>query len=55
SARETAMRVAAGGVARKVLRHILGDESTLRAALVQMGPHQIDRDRWVWDEVDNNP
>jgi chorismate synthase len=55
SARETAMRVAAGGVARKVLSHILGDEFTLRAALVQMGPHQIDRDRWVWDEVDNNP
>tara|TARA_R110000765_G_scaffold317018_7_gene409356 strand:- start:5755 stop:6444 length:690 start_codon:yes stop_codon:yes gene_type:complete len=49
------MRVAAGGVARKVLSHILGDEFTLRAALVQMGPHQIDRDRWVWDEVDNNP
>jgi chorismate synthase len=51
SARETAMRVAAGGIARKVL----GDGIGVRGALVQMGPHKIDRDRWDWDEVDNNP
>ncbi len=50
SARETAMRVAAGGVARKVLPGV-----TLRGALVQMGPHKIDRTRWDWAEVDNNP
>jgi len=50
SARETAMRVAAGAVARKVLAGV-----TIRGALVQMGPHRIDRARWNWGEVDNNP
>ncbi|WGF89667.1 chorismate synthase [Marinivivus vitaminiproducens] len=51
SARETAMRVAAGGVARKVL----GDGITVRGALVQVGADRIDRDRWDWDEVGRNP
>ncbi|MFM2128829.1 MAG: chorismate synthase [Pseudomonadota bacterium] len=51
SARETAMRVAAGGVARKVL----GAGVTIRGALIQIGPHAIDRARWDWNEVDNNP
>jgi chorismate synthase len=51
SARETAMRVAAGGIARKVL----GEGVAIRGALVQMGPHVVDRDTWDWDEVDNNP
>jgi chorismate synthase len=51
SARETAMRVAAGAVARK----ILGDGVIIRGALVQMGECVIDRDNWDWVEVDNNP
>jgi chorismate synthase len=51
SARETAMRVAAGGVARRVL----GDSVRIRGALVQMGTLRIDRTRWDWSEVDNNP
>ncbi len=50
SARETAARVAAGGLARKVIPNIL-----IRAALVQMGPHKINRDNWDWNEVHNNP
>jgi chorismate synthase len=50
SARETACRVAAGAIARKVLPGV-----TIRAALVQIGPHRIDRERWDWDEVGNNP
>src|ERR687897_20930 len=50
SARETAARVAAGAVARKVLAGI-----TIRGALVQMGPHAIDRGNWDWDEVARNP
>ncbi|MBN9669224.1 chorismate synthase [Roseibium aggregatum] len=49
SARETAMRVAAGAVARKVLQGV-----TIRGALVQVGPHGIDRGNWDWAEVDNN-
>ena len=51
SARETAMRVAAGAVARKVL----GSELRIRGALVQIGPHRIDRSRWDWNAVDENP
>ena len=51
SARETALRVAAGGVARKVL----GDGIRIRGALIQMGAHGVERERWSWDEVGNNP
>lgn len=51
SARETAMRVAAGAVARKVL----GPGVLVRGALVQIGPHKIDRSRWDWDTVGQNP
>jgi chorismate synthase len=51
SARETAMRVAAGAIARK----ILGDNIVIRGALTQMGTHKINRDNWNWDEVGNNP
>jgi len=51
SARETAMRVAAGAIARK----ILGDSIRIRGALVQMGPHRIDRGAWDWDAVEDNP
>jgi chorismate synthase len=50
SARETAMRVAAGAVARKVVPGV-----TIRAALVQMGPHGIDRAAWDWEQVSQNP
>ncbi|MGE4220856.1 MAG: chorismate synthase [Alphaproteobacteria bacterium] len=51
SARETAMRVAAGAIARRVL----GEGIRIRGAMVQMGPHGIDRSRWDWDEVGRNP
>ncbi len=50
SARETAARVAAGAVARKVL----GENIKIRAAMVQIGEHKINRDNWNWDEVNNN-
>jgi len=50
SARETAARVAAGAVARKVIPDV-----KVRAALVQMGPHKIDRANWNWDDVTRNP
>jgi len=51
SARETAVRVAAGAVARLVL----GTAVRVRGALVQVGPHRIDPARWSWEEVDRNP
>lgn len=50
SARETAARVAAGAIARKVVPNV-----TIRGALVQMGDRVIDRRRWDWDEVGRNP
>ncbi|WP_322988321.1 chorismate synthase [Hoeflea sp.] len=50
SARETAARVAAGGLARLVVPTI-----KIRAALVQIGIHSINRANWDWAEVDNNP
>ncbi|MBI5130066.1 MAG: chorismate synthase [Rhodopseudomonas palustris] len=50
SARETASRVAAGAVARKVIAGM-----SVRGALVQIGPHKIDRDKWDWAEIGNNP
>ncbi len=51
SARETACRVAAGAVARKVL----GPGVLIRGAMVQMGRHKIDRERWSWQAVGENP
>jgi chorismate synthase len=50
SARETAMRVAAGAIARKIVPGM-----TVRGALVQMGTETIDRARWDWNEVERNP
>ncbi|HUJ36927.1 MAG TPA: chorismate synthase [Hyphomicrobium sp.] len=50
SARETAMRVAAGAIARKVIGDV-----TIRGALIQIGNKAIDRSLWDWDAVDANP
>jgi chorismate synthase len=50
SARETAMRVAAGAVARKVL----GPDVRVRAAMVQLGDDRVDRANWDWAEVERN-
>jgi chorismate synthase len=54
SARETALRVAAGAIARKVLATLAGDV-TVRACLTQIGPHAVPDDRRDWDEVARNP
>ena len=50
SARETAARVAAGAIARKVIPGV-----AIRAAVVQIGPHAIDRSRFDWDQRTENP
>src|SRR5271154_2537999 len=55
SARETAMRVAAGAVARKVLDALVPGGVSIRGAMVQMGPHKIDRGLWDWAETERNP
>ncbi len=50
SARETAMRVAAGAIARRIVPGL-----SVRGALIQMGELGIDRDEWDWAEVERNP
>jgi chorismate synthase len=50
SARETATRVAAGAIARKIVPGML-----VRGALIQIGEHRIDRARWSWEEIERNP
>ena len=55
SARETAMRVAAGAVAEAVLKSVLGESCQVRGALVAMGGDTVGRDAWDWAEVDRNP
>ncbi len=50
SARETAARVAAGAIARKIVPGI-----AVRGAVVRIGRHELDRTRWDWDEVARNP
>ena len=54
SARETAARVAAGGVARAALG-VLAPGLAITGYMVQMGPHAIDRARFDWDEIGRNP
>lgn len=57
SARETAMRVAAGAVARKVLENQIGEHVKIRACVVQVGTEKIlvPKDQWDWDQVTQNP
>jgi chorismate synthase len=55
SARETATRVAAGAIARKILEKFIGPAVTIRGALIQIGPHAIDRTKWDWNIVEGNP
>ena len=55
SARETASRVAAGAIARKILMEQLGTDIFIKAGVVQMGTQHINRANWNWQDVDNNP
>jgi chorismate synthase len=55
SARETAARVAAGAVARKIIEQFGGGKIQIRGALVKMGTHEINRNNWDWAQVKNNP
>jgi len=51
SARETANRVAAGAIARK----ILGEDIKIQGAVIQIGEKMVDGENWDWGEVNNNP
>ena len=55
SARETAVRVAAGAIAFKVLENKLKKSIKIRASVIQLGPNKIDRKNFDWNEVNNNP
>ena len=55
SARETAMRVAAGAIADIALKQILGPSYKVTGSVVQIGPHKIDPSRFDASEIDNNP
>jgi chorismate synthase len=50
SARETAARVAAGAIARKIIEGV-----TIRGAVVQIGPHAVDPARMDWEQTGQNP
>jgi chorismate synthase len=54
SARETACRVAAGAIARKILERFY-PKADVRGALIQIGSKKIDRNKWSWNEVGRNP
>jgi chorismate synthase len=55
SARETAMRVAAGAIARKILAREFGDAFRVRGAMIKIGPLRINPEKWDWAQVDMNP
>jgi len=54
SARETAMRVAAGGIARKVIEHKIKNNFKIIGGLVQIGDSKINYDNWNNDFIEKN-
>ncbi|MFK7874866.1 MAG: chorismate synthase [Paracoccaceae bacterium] len=54
SARETAARVAAGGLAREAIKTLVPNMQ-ITGFMTRMGKHQIDRDRFDWTEIEKNP
>ena len=55
SARETAVRVAAGAIADIALKSILGPSYAVYGSVVQIGPHKIDKEAFDKEQIDNNP
>ena len=55
SARETATRVAAGAIARKVIKHILKKDIKIRGAVTQVGALSINPRNFSWNSVNSNP
>ncbi|WP_171097627.1 chorismate synthase [Ruegeria sp. HKCCD7255] len=54
SARETASRVAAGGLAREAIKQIVPNVQ-ITGYMVQMGPRRIDRSNFDWSQIEQNP
>jgi len=53
SARETAARVAAGGVAREAIKSLCPDVQ-ITGYMTQIGPKTINRDNFDWDQIEKN-
>jgi chorismate synthase len=53
SARETAARVAAGGIAREAIKSLVPNVE-IKGYMTQIGPHKINRDNFDWDQIDQN-
>ena len=54
SARETAMRVAAGAIARKIIKNKIKNEVVITGALVQIGNHKINYNNWNNNFINKN-
>ena len=54
SARETAMRVAAGAVAKKVLSKVIGKKVEIIGSVIQLGMHKIDKKKWNKNNISKN-
>ena len=54
SARETAMRVAAGAIAKKVLSHVLSNKIQIIGSVIQLGTHKINRKNWNKNNINKN-
>ena len=54
SARETAMRVAAGAIAKKVLSHVLSNKIQIIGSVIQLGTHKINRKKWNKNNINKN-
>lgn len=55
SARETAMRVAAGAIARKVLETQIKENILIRGCVTQIGEKKISYANWDWEQINENP
>ena len=54
SARETASRVAAGGLAREAIKQIAPNVQ-ITGYMTQIGPHKINRANFDWSQIEKNP
>ena len=54
SARETAMRVATGAIAKKVLGHVIKKKIKIIGAVTQIGPHKISSSKWNEKYINTN-
>ena len=54
SARETAMRVATGAIAKKILSHVISNKIEIIGSVIQLGPHKINKKYWNKNTISKN-